>query len=1705
MELVETAQNSAGRSEEQFAKYSDSLTYKVNALKNTWEQLRISLLDAEVFKQIVDLANTQLTKISKLSFKKLSATLVLLLPVIKSFILKSINLAKNSVNNFANVGTAIANKIAEGFNYIANKTSLNLLNKMLGIEKANEEITKLEAKLQWLKTQPVQTLSIASETAQVEKQIQKLQEQLDRGNARYAATQKAFVQTTSQGIIAIAQSAAMGIGLLFSGAEWEDALDAAGNMLLVQVATMGMELISSVALKMVGVNATIATGSVTAAATANAGGQAVGTAFGVGLDAGLASTGIGLLIVGVFAVIGLAAKKIAELTRISKENNKTLNQELALTEQRLKEVSSMAKEDQSQAETSKKELENAEELKNKYEELHKIKVKTAQEEEDYKEVISQIREQYPSIVTYYNEMTGELQVQNDLWNNILETSKKLAKEDALKAYYSKQLEIIETDTKTEQQNKKLTSTKEALQNDRDYISLVASEAANYGDDTSVLQEKLEKYDIYLTNSELDQLLKTASSNPDGLSDFINKLSGKYNVKKEEESNTEQNNINNIQQYIENTTDYSGYAAKIAAEKTYKELDQDKYKTNVTNLVWDPTDEKLLTIFGDEETFKKDYLETTDRFQKNQKLKEYNEMVVSSDLENQIQELQDDELKQIEDFKNNFSQYTEEQYKNFIDNAKEIYNMDENKLKEIFSATDQLNSAKRLREAYNINTNDLNFEQISGLDSKISDFEKNAGTDKTKDFISKLSYLKDYYNLTTENFAELIDLDWETLNYANENQFKESFLKILDGVDIPEEDIQNLLSDSLTSAISSGISTYSSTNIEGVVDTFLGTVQTKIDENDKISKAIKAQIENGFISWSESKTFEEELTKVGMDAEKYLSYGENGEISIDMSTFYQDYVGSLDLIEDIIDGTIEENLRKIEILKVEIEQLEARGGNSDKIAELKAEQKALEQTNENYKEGSALREEAKNKYLALNKELSSVYAENYEKLDENLQKAIDAVNKAQKDVDNAAKKVNEQLEKVQDALEKINDAQEKVIEAQDKLNEALYGSENRKSSLDGLYNYTTNLGRLEKKANDAKTALEDLTNTENPNDLFNTYVANTKGWITTQKAENQVRQQDVNNNLNVLDNEIYNKIAQLNAENPNRNLDTNLRNYYTKVGDRINVNFAAIADAQLPDDFKSYIEERIQAINEQYNAIEDNEDKIAEKEKELNELQKKLRKEYINLEEKVINTLKEKYEEEIKDKEDKNKALEEADNDYLDALKKNIEKQRKLRDEAEKTNDLAEKQKKLSLMQRDTSGSNAKDIKNLQKDIQKDQKTLFDSNVDNILDGLKELYDLQKETREAEIEYQKAVIDNAALVLEANELINSWESPEDMYEWMLNNQKDLSEMTQAQLEEEKDSWEEMFRAKELYMTATSQDFSDALLTQEMEIQDVVMSTSEILTSEAQRSLNEVTDKINESIKSVEDSLKSALDSLADAQDSYNDALENLADARQDLIDKQNELAEKQSELNKQQDIYTKAGGDNVSAPTYTPTLTANEFVTKGLSYKVLEQILSSNSSNKSKQLEQWVNNANVSNLTDEQRKSAYNMIVEYYKTIASGRDLGDLSTNLNKKLHAYASGGLVNYTGPAWVDGTPSKPEAFLSAEDTERIGMAAKLLANASLLTYQTDSSMSPNIGDTSIEVHINVDSISSDYDVDRLAERVKQDIINAANPIGSSIILNKT
>lgn len=111
---------------------------------------------------------------------------------------------------------------------------------------------------------------------------------------------------------------------------------------------------------------------------------------------------------------------------------------------------------------------------------------------------------------------------------------------------------------------------------------------------------------------------------------------------------------------------------------------------------------------------------------------------------------------------------------------------------------------------------------------------------------------------------------------------------------------------------------------------------------------------------------------------------------------------------------------------------------------------------------------------------------------------------------------------------------------------------------------------------------------------------------------------------------------------------------------------------------------------------------------------------------------------------------------------------------------------------------------------------------------------------------------------------------------------------------------------------------------------------------------------------------------------------------------------------------------------------------------------------------------------------------------------------------YATGGYVDYTGPAWVDGTKTKPEAFLSADDTENVRKMIDLMGillsgiSTNQINQAYSSTNTNNNQPTNVEVVVNVDSISDDYSVDEAVERVKKDIVSAYNQVGKTVILKK-
>ena len=717
--------------------------------------------------------------------------------------------------------------------------------------------------------------------------------------------------------------------------------------------------------------------------------------------------------------------------------------------------------------------------------------------------------------------------------------------------------------------------------------------------------------------------------------------------------------------------------------------------------------------------------------------------------------------------------------------------------------------------------------------------------------------------------------------------------------------------------------------------------------------------------------------------------------------------------------------------------------------------------------------------------------------EELNKEIKEMEKAYEDaldsVKDAEKGVVEANKNLSEAYEDLADKEQAVIEAQQELNELMYGTgDKRKSTLDGMYNYEQLLDVIDSDLESIKTNLDHIGPNDNIAELVNSYGQNMRNKKINLEAQKRVYE----NNLS----EILGNIGQYSS-------------YYTMQNGRLLADVAALNRASMNDDIKNEIENQIQMYNDSVKKISDIEKQIKQVEQDFLDFRKTYRDKYINLQEKVISTMKEEAQKELQTQQEKYAALEEADNEYTSALEEAIQKQRDLRSQSTEWEDLAQKEKRLSLLQRDTSGANQKEVLKQQEEIEKSRENLLDKGIDKIIKGLKDLYSDQKKTRDAEIKYQQAVLDNATYIEEANAVINSWQTADDLISWFYEHSQEVQSMTNEQLEAYNEELEGLYNDREIYMNTSMKDFISMLNVQEDEIDSAVANVAEHLIMESTRSLNEVIAKVDKAIQEARDDIDSAIQDVQDAKDKITEAIKAVADAVSKLEEANKNAADAAEKLAKVQEQTNKASIESENNTGNSSNFSnSNQPLEKSRVQQLYEAAINSPGSNEVHFNDNsGVSDSEVAELAEKLGKYVGSLNNKYYYA-SSLEELGKIMFGGSRITGGYATpsgtfvyekGGLVDYTGPAWVDGTPAQPEAFLSAKDTQMISNFTDVLRSLyTSIGFSNSQQVNPSIGDTHIEVHINIENVASDYDVDSAVERVKQDIIDAANQTGRNVIL---
>lgn len=1831
MELVETAQNSAGKSDEQFAKYTDTLEYKVNSLRTAWESLRQSFLKSDFLKKAVDLVTNLANKLSDLKAVDFTALATIGLTIGKSG-------AKGIIDSYRNAFVNVSKEWK-------NKTGRNVNNANTFEVKVDQAGTGFKSTIQQAATlwyNSVKASASGNPTPELPDTPNEPNNDGDSGNvsgSRFGNAMKA----------GLANSIAPAITTLFTSI------------------LTGQDLTTTLTSTIISVGASVIPEIIAAFAP-----EIIGALTGpVGIAvAAIAVVGVALYKMRENEIKQIKETEKAELERLQKV--KDTNNELA-TEQ-----SEAVKDTKSNVSSAKK-LQEDIDTYNKY---YGNAFLTDENQEKLDNAIDDLNENYPSVVSSYDENTKAIVINTNAIEALKNQYEKEREENINKIVGSGLANANNWSLAQSTSDRivaNLSNLSEALSgqgpstfidqaygngksnlaelysgyagfwknSEEDFIKQVVTEGESLVEEqqTQILSKMKEifnddsidsfqdLYDVVGTSTEQIEKMSDAiaglnfenfdkqiqDSYKDTISSLFQNMSSEdfqittqtANIIAEGFDTSNFKNINfDINKNFDNSNKGWSYAKQIFEDKdlegiygfNLESLDNPNKKGH-QRLDWSELPEEIQNVLdyvgADEQWYKKIKSGDNTAFaaiadalaayaDQWQELQDINEKAKKLSKNEQYQNL----VKEWQDLQSKVDQLTLDEYTNIANNLKERAKKIEGTEEFIkgidkFEKDDETSPTKqheKLNKALqSIFPNDKDYENWSqgAKESLVNTLQSMNLTPPEQEKVAQAiqASLSKFTGEQQSKVAEVLSQIDFTQGFSALLANKSAFVDKLKEVGLSANDAANLYSEYIQNGTNAIIHSLSNINaLKTAFDQYAESIQANITSNKDLTEAME--------KWASDSMDTDSMIALMQGAFDSISFDKNGELQLDT--------------KDIPKKMAQDALKNLENQISQIAQMPAYatafdkkgaamynpiltkfkdsgltsadyiGKNQDMIKRLGLDPAVLKdfldsgaKDAEEYRENLQDVIDNSEKYVtaeaALTKQgLQDMFGDakeaqkDYDKAVDNLAKAKRSLNKAIRD----EKKSHTDLAKA------LRDEKK----AQEDLDAAYNGSKFYDSNLDDLYNYEQQLESLNKLLEKNAELIENSTVVGESAQAWNDYASAIHDTIATTEAKNQLNQ----------------KLA----DEGTKFLQEKYSQYFT-IDDfgKLAPDISFLEDAKMPDAEKDFIGEQIQKVNEYVDAVADGEKEIYDTRKEYQDKLKDLYKNYVSLEDNVADVLKKQAEEEVSTQKNKYNQLKEADDDYLDALQDAIDKQRKLRDIENDYEDLAQKQKKLSLMQRDTSGANRKEALSLEEEIKDDQQNLLDDAVDNIIDNMKSLQETQQELRDTEIELKEAIIDDTNWSKQANEILKTFTTSEDYIGWMAANDPDFQDMSVDKQAVQMADWEDQSKVLVSYLASQTQEIQNATQTTANEVLNIITTTSEGATGAIERDSAKVQKEISDAQLDAQQSLLDAQEAVANAKDGIEDAKQAVRDAQREVSDAKDEVTKTKEALdlanlsledldpkfnnlvdsaknlldsltNENLDNFSKLGtlikdffgvtttngpGPQNKTPSadYSSTIDTRKIADmeknrSSINNKnniqnkketvVIGQSLSENYKNYeyavqvekgkiyySNDAKALVNKCIDNGYGQKQKIQVWEKGDDFNKTWSGTYGIHYWSTNdATDHLHRgskYATGGLVDYTGPAWVDGTKTKPEAFLSATDTENIRQMMDIM-NILLSNFSTPSKSiyesSSNVVSPNIEVTVNVDSISSDYDVDQATERVKQNILDAYNKTGNSVILRK-
>ncbi len=463
--------------------------------------------------------------------------------------------------------------------------------------------------------------------------------------------------------------------------------------------------------------------------------------------------------------------------------------------------------------------------------------------------------------------------------------------------------------------------------------------------------------------------------------------------------------------------------------------------------------------------------------------------------------------------------------------------------------------------------------------------------------------------------------------------------------------------------------------------------------------------------------------------------------------------------------------------------------------------------------------------------------------------------------------------------------------------------------------------------------------------------------------------------------------------------------------------------------------RLEELQDQFEEVRD---KLWDIEDQIEQLREEAIENYLTFEDRVMDALVDSYQRQIDEYSTLSDQIKEQTDAIIKGIQDDVALSRQIRDNTKKEEDIADKEARLAYLRRDTSGANALEIKKLEDEIANARESYSDTMVDQQIQQLQDDANNAAEQRQHQIDIMQHQLDVA--------------------------------------KENGTLWGEVW---DLINTATA---ADGTFSQNTELVTLLEE------SEAYQSLSKIGQM--KWWEEVAEAFKRAQVGLSEAEDKYG------VDANGDGKVTSSGTSSAISSTAAMSSTPASAG----SAATSTSSSSAVSTAGSGHFAKVgaYEHPMAQMPAKEVSELQQALNAAGF---TDNDGKKLAVDGKYGSKTRAAvyklQQKLGNVRVDgyygpetrkatLQSQFKAYKTGGLADYTGPAWLDGSKTHPELVLNAKDTENFIELKNILAHS----MGTQGAGGINNGDTYYEFNIDAE-IGSDYDVEKLADKIKRLIYN--------------